>query len=140
MNRSLGYIGLAVILIGIGLASFPIVATGREVFDLEQEAGCLVAPVGLVVVMLAAAAYDPRRTTVTGAFGNTDEPAPRAAGERVPLAAPRRYNPHEPAACHFCRTFIDATLAQCPRCARARACRTCGRPLGLVLERATCPR
>ncbi len=140
MNRSLAYLGVGVILTGIALVSFPIVVGGSETFDIEQEAGLLVAPVGLFVVLLAAVAHDPRQTTVGGAFGNPDEPATR---RRVPAVPPPRLRPigtNEPASCRHCRTYITADLAQCPRCARARDCRRCGRPLGLVLDRATCPR
>ncbi len=140
MNRSLAYIGIGVILVGLALAAFPLVAMGVERFDIEQEVGLYVAPVGLVVILLAAVAADPHKTTVAGPFGNPDEVATRVA--RRPARAPvtGRYNSKEPASCRFCRTFIPAELAQCPRCARARECRTCGRPLGMVLDRATCPR
>jgi len=140
MNRSLAYIGIGVIVAGLALASYPLVVNGVEKFDIEQEAGVYIAPVGLVVILLAAVAQDPRKTTVRGAFGNPDE---RPSRTRVPAGAPpaaHRYNSSEAASCRFCRTFISPELAQCPRCARARDCRSCGRPLGIVLERATCPR
>jgi hypothetical protein len=140
MNRSLAYIGIGVILAGFALASFPIVVYGAETFDVEQESGTLIAPVGLVVVLLAAVAPDPRRTTVVGAFGNPDETVGRERPSPAPPTAPRRYDPKAAVACRHCRTYIPAELAQCPRCARARDCRSCGRPLGLVLDRATCPR
>ncbi len=140
MNRSLAYLGVGVILAGFALASFPIVVGGAETFDLEQEVGVLVAPVGLVVVLLAAVAPDPRKTTVLGAFGNPDERVGRSPPPRTAPTPARRYDPKDAAACRHCRTYIPAELAQCPRCARARDCRSCGRPLGLVLDRATCPR
>ncbi|MGP8077086.1 MAG: hypothetical protein ACLQD8_01230 [Thermoplasmata archaeon] len=140
MNRSVVYLGVGVILTGIALVSFPIAVTGAEVFDIEQEAGLLVAPVGLVVVMLGASFYDPTRTTVGGAFGNPEELRPRSAGPHpAPRAPPLAYHPHDSATCRYCRTYIDYDLANCPRCARSRECRTCGRPLGRVLDRATCP-
>jgi len=140
MNRSLGYIGIGVVLAGLALAAFPIVVTGAETFDFEQEAGLFVAPVGLVVVLLAALAPDPRKTTVVGAFGNPDEVVRRPPVAGAAPGPTRRFNPNEAASCRYCRTFIPAQMAQCPRCARARDCRTCGRPLGFVLDRATCPR
>jgi hypothetical protein len=140
MNRSVVYLGVGVILSGIALASSPIALTGREVFTIEQEAGFLVAPVGLVVVMLGASFYDPTRTTVGGTFGNPEETRPRSIGPRAPLApAAPAYRPHDSASCRYCRTHIEPEQATCPRCARARDCRTCGRPLGRVLDRATCP-
>ncbi len=140
MNRSLAYIGIGIILAGLALAAFPLVVLGVERFDIEQELGLYVAPVGLVVILLAAVAPDPRKTTVAGAFGNPDEAVTRTARHRARAPVPGRYDSSEPASCRFCRTFIPAELAQCPRCARARECRTCGRPLGMVLDRATCPR
>lgn len=136
MNRAVVWIGIAMVLAGFALAAFPIVVTGREVFDVEQESGTLVAPVGLVVVMLGFTLYDPRATTVRGFFGGEDRPQPVA---RSRSAGTANYGPGEADECRACRTPIAWDLAQCPRCARARACRTCGRPLGLVIERPTCP-
>jgi len=139
MNRSIAFVGVAVILAGIGLVAFPIVVGGREQLDPEQVAGFLVAPIGLFVVLIAAVSVDPYRTTVLGTFGNPDE-APRPAVS--PGAAPERLrypNPNEPVHCRACRAMIAADLARCPRCARPRECRSCRRPLGQVLERPTCP-
>jgi hypothetical protein len=139
MNRSIVYVGISVIVLGLGFVAFPIVLTGHEVFDFEQEWGLFLAPVGLVVVLLGAVAHDPERTTVGGAFGNPDE-TPRRTGPAGPPPRPRiSYSPLEPVNCRFCRTIITYDLANCPRCARARDCRSCGRPLGMVLDRATCP-
>ncbi|MGB6500731.1 MAG: hypothetical protein WBG19_04950 [Thermoplasmata archaeon] len=140
MNRSVVYLGAGVVLFGIVLVASPIALTGAEQFDLAQEMGFLVAPIGLVVVMLGASFYDPSRTTIGGAFGNPDEGPTRAPGPRgPPRPAPPVYHPYESVNCRFCRTHIEAALANCPRCARARECRTCSRPLGRVLDRATCP-
>ncbi len=140
MNRSIVYIGVVLIGLGFALVASPIAFTGTEQLDIEQELGFLVAPVGLVVVMLGALAQDPTRTTVGGAFGNPYAELERSA--RGPAAGPparRLFNPHEPANCRYCRTVITSDLAQCPRCARARECRNCGRPLGMVTNRVTCP-
>jgi len=140
MNRSIAYGGVGVIVLGFILVAFPIVVTGAEQLDLEQEAGFLLAPVGLVVVMLGALALDPARTTVGGAFGNPETALQRGtAGTTVEPRQRRIFNPHEPVNCRYCRTIITADLTQCPRCARARDCRSCGRPLGLVNDRPTCP-
>ncbi len=138
MNRSLGWVGVGVLLAGLALVALPVALYGREVLDPEQLAGFLIAPVGLFVVMLAAAAVDPRRTTITGTFGNPDEPAPSSGPTPRPPRARLRY-PNEAVHCRFCRAVITADLSRCPRCARARECRGCGRPLGQVLERPTCP-
>ncbi len=139
MNRSIAWIGVAVIVVGIGMVAFPLVAVGREVLDDEQILGFLLAPVGLFVVLIAAVAVDPRRTTVTGAFGNPDERTRAEPSTETAAVRARPRSPLEPVHCRYCRSVITADLAQCPRCARARDCRPCGRPLGLVLERPTCP-
>lgn len=137
MNRSIAAIGIGVILLGIGLVAFPIAVTGQERLDLEQMAGFLIAPVGLFVVLIAAISVDPSRTTISGAFGNPDE----SVRPTVPAtAAPRPRGGMTPTVyCRFCRAVVPTELSRCPRCARARDCRPCGRPLGLVLDRPTCP-
>jgi hypothetical protein len=141
VNRAVVYIGLAVALAGVGLIAFPIVVTGSEQFDVEQEAGLLVGPIGLVVIGLGGVSPDPARTTIGGLFGNPEEEQERGSPPAEPDPRARRlWNPLEPVDCRYCRTVITADLARCPRCSRARDCRCCGRPLGLVLERATCPR
>lgn len=141
MNRSITRFGIAIILVGFMLVASPIVLTGAEVFDLEQEAGFLIAPVGLLVVLIGAVQTNPERTTVGGTFGNPEEVHRlRSLPTRPPTISPAvRWKPNEPVFCRFCRTVIASDLAQCPRCARARECRACGRPLGFVLERPTCP-
>jgi hypothetical protein len=138
MNRSIAWVGVGIVVVGLGLAAFPIVVSGHEVLDDEQLAGFLVAPFGLFVVLIAAVSVDPTRTTVGGAFGNPDEPP--AVGAPGPVApARRRTNPNLPVYCRYCRAVITADLSRCPRCSRARECRSCGRPLGQVLDRPTCP-
>lgn len=142
MNRDITGIGVVFIVLGFGLVAYPIVFLGGEQLDLEQEIGFLVAPLGLVVVMLGALAHDPERTTVGGAFGNPEETG-RRPERGVRTAADSRstriFNPHEPVNCRYCRTVITSDLAYCPRCARPRECRNCGRPLGITLDRPTCP-
>lgn len=140
MNRSIALIGLVLIALGFGLVAFPIAFLGHEQLDLEQELGFLVAPVGLVVVMLGALAHDPELTTVGGTFGSSEAALGRPArGSPADARAARLYNPHEPVNCRFCGTVISADLATCPRCARPRDCRTCLRPLAFVQELVTCP-
>lgn len=140
MNREIAGVGIVFIVLGLGLVAYPIAFTGSEQLDIEQEVGFLVVPVGLVVVMLGALAHNPERTTVGGAFGNPEEDLYRRPRGRPPEPrAARIFNPHEPVDCRYCRTVITADLAQCPRCARHRDCRSCGRPLGIVLDRVTCP-
>lgn len=138
MDRTIGWVGVGLVVVGIALVAFPIVVMGREQLDMEQIAGFLLAPVGLFVVLIAAVSVDPRTTTILGAFGNPDEPVPPGPSATV-VPGPRRYNPHEPVYCRQCRNVVTADLARCPRCSRARDCRNCGRPLGQVLDRPTCP-
>ena len=139
MNRTIVGVGLVILLFAFALVAFPIVATGAEVFDFEQEAGLFVLPAGLAIILLGLVAHDPRATTVGGAFGNVEESARRPRASAPAARAPVGYSPKEPVSCRYCRTYIPWDVAICPRCARPRACRTCGRPLGMVLDRATCP-
>ncbi len=138
MNRPFAWIGVGVVVLGMGLVAFPVIVVGRELLDPEQIAGFLIAPLGLFVVMLAASAHDPRRTTVAGTFGNSEESSDRPAAVSPPPRSRARYS-SDPVHCRNCRTVVTVDLARCPRCARARECRSCGRPLGQVLERPTCP-
>lgn len=138
MNRSTAWIGIAIVLVGVGLVTFPIYTTGHESLDDEQIVGFLVAPVGLFVVLIAAVSVDPRTTTIAGAFGNPDEPVPTGKGS-AETSLPRRISPYASVYCRSCRAVITSDLARCPRCSRARECHGCGRPLGLVLDRPTCP-
>jgi len=140
MNRQIAGIGVVFIVLGFGLIAYPIAFTGRVQFNIEQEFGLLVAPLGLVVVMLGALAQNPERTTVGGAFGNPDADLGRPArGPAVEPRVRRLFNPHEPVNCRYCRTVITADLVHCPRCARPRDCRNCGRALEMRGERVTCP-
>lgn len=140
MNRSIALIGVVIVVLGFALVAYPIAFTGHEQLDIEQEAGFLAAPVGLVVVMLGALAQNPERTTVGGTFGNPEANLRRPTrGPPVEPRAKRVFNPHEPVDCRYCRTVIAADLAQCPRCARPRDCRSCGRPLEMVGVQVTCP-
>lgn len=131
MNRSIAWLGVAVMLLGFGLLASPIVLLGRESFTMEQEAGLLIVPVSLVVVMIGALQANPERTTVGGAFGNREE-ATRRPVEPVPGSThpPSPFAPREPVLCRHCRTTIPYDVAFCPRCARPRECRLCGRFLG----------
>ncbi len=141
MNRSITWVGVVIILAGIALTAFPIVVTGAEQLDLEQEAGLLLAPIGLLVVLIGAVQPNPERTTIRGTFGNPDENFLRhsAAGAAERPRPVLRLNPREAVECRHCRTVISFDLAQCPRCARSRDCRVCGRPLEMMGDRTDCP-
>lgn len=141
MNRSITLVGVAIVLGGLALVASPIVLTGGEVFDLEQEAGIFVVPVGLLVILIGAVQPNPERTTVGGTFGNPEADLPRPTKSRgVELPRPHLgFNPREPVSCRYCRTVITFDLALCPRCARPRECRGCGRSLGITEDRTDCP-
>jgi hypothetical protein len=141
MNRSITMVGVAIILAGLALMASPIALTGGEQFDLAQEGGIFLSPIGLFVVLIGAVQPNPERTTVGGTFGNPDEDRHRAAEQRSaePARAVRGFSPREPVSCRYCRTVIAFDLAFCPRCARPRECRGCGRPLGVDEDRTDCP-
>jgi hypothetical protein len=140
MNRSIILVGVGILLLAFALIAYPIAVTGSEQFDLAQEAGIYLIPPALAVILVGSISVDPRGTTIGGTFGNPDARFDRATS-KAPPSPPGvpLYHPNDPARCRYCPSIIPAELAQCPRCARARECRTCNRPLGLVLDRATCP-
>lgn len=137
MNRALVYVGLGVVLAGISAIASPIVLTGRETLTLAVLAGLVLAPVGLVVIAIAAASFDPRRTTVHGTFGGDD--GPTSPSHAAPHVAAHLPNPKAPVRCLNCRTMVTYDLARCPRCAEDRPCRVCSRPLTTIEDRAACP-
>jgi RNA polymerase subunit RPABC4/transcription elongation factor Spt4 len=139
VNRSIAGIAAGVLLFAIALTAFPIWALGREQFDVEQELGILLVPFGLITFLIAATTADPRTTTVGGAFGNREYDRLRRAEEARSAPRPRVFtNYSEAVHCRHCNTIIPPDLANCPRCGRARICRSCHRLLGMVLERPTC--
>lgn len=139
MNRSIMFVGVGILALAFSLMAYPIAVTGHEQFDLEQESGLYLIPPAMAVILIGAVSVDPRGTTIGGAFGNPDARFERPVAPGPAPPASTLYNPNEPARCRYCGAIISPELAQCPRCARARECRTCHRPLGMVLERATCP-
>ncbi len=142
MNRSIVLVGTAIILAGLALVASPLVLFGGEVFTPEQEFGIFLTPIGLLVIMIGAVQANPSATTVGGTFGNPDVRPARAAGPRTPAgsrAVPLGFNPREAVDCRYCRSVITYDLAFCPRCARPRDCRVCGRVLGMAEDRTDCP-
>lgn len=139
MNRSIMLVGLAIILAGIALVASPIVLYGTEIFTAEQEFGIFLAPVGLLVLLIGAVQANPEMTTVGGTFGNPDVHPDRADPTTAARPAARGFSPHEAVDCRYCRAVITYDLAYCPRCARPRDCRGCGRPLGMSGDLTDCP-
>lgn len=140
MNRTITFLGLGVLLGGIGLVIYPLVTAGAEALDIEVESGIFVLPVALSVLLWGAAAPDPRVTTVRGVFGNPDENLLQRRLDRNPALAAARYrpNPKESVNCRFCYTLITPDLADCPRCGRRRECRGCGKPLFFLAGAVRC--
>jgi hypothetical protein len=139
MNREIVGVAGVLIVVALGLVSFPLWALGSEQFDIEQEVGILFLPFSLVGLLVGLTALDPRTTTVGGAFGNAEFDPPPPKAEPGPGRTRLPYNPLEEVNCRYCRTIITPNLTRCPRCGRVRLCRSCGRPLGEVLDRPTCP-
>ncbi|HZY70511.1 MAG TPA: hypothetical protein VFF67_05990 [Thermoplasmata archaeon] len=140
MNRTITFLGLAVLLGGIGLVIYPLVTSGSEALDIEVESGIFVLPVALSVLLWGASAPDPRVTTVRGVFGNPDENLLQRRLDRNPALAAARYrpSPKEPVNCRSCYTLIAPELADCPRCGRRRECRGCGKPLFFLAGAVRC--
>ncbi|HXQ48459.1 MAG TPA: hypothetical protein VN842_01580 [Thermoplasmata archaeon] len=139
MNRSIVGIAATMLLLAVALLAFPLWALGVEQFDAEQEAGILFLPFGLMILLVGLTALDPRTTTIGGAFGNAEFDPERPRSPSAPQRTRLAYDPTGDVLCRFCRTVVTADLTQCPRCGRARPCRSCERPLGSVLNRPTCP-
>lgn len=145
MNRRITSVGVLLVLLTMGLLAFPIVFTGSETFDVEQELGILSLPGGVLVLLLGASSPDPRATTVSGVFGNPEENAMRAArgAHGGPSRARFLPSPRESVNCRHCYTAIASDLLDCPRCARRRECRTCAQPVrraGGIVRCAGCRR
>jgi hypothetical protein len=139
MNREMVGVAGVLIVFALALISFPLWALGNEQFDVEQEVGILFLPFTLVSLLVGLTALDPRSTTVGGAFGNAEFDPSRPKAAPAPGRTRLAYDPNGEVLCRFCRSIVTADLTQCPRCGRARPCRSCERPLGMVLDRPTCP-
>ncbi|MCI4338404.1 MAG: hypothetical protein L3J72_03790 [Thermoplasmata archaeon] len=86
---------------------------------------------GVMVIIFGVSRPDPEVTTIGGWFGSREENLLRR-DRSGPLPPPdRRYlpSPRQSVNCVACYTIIPAQVLQCPRCARARRCESCGRRL-----------
>jgi hypothetical protein len=140
MNRSIVFVGLALMILSIGLFAYPEILTGAEAVDLEVQVGIVVLPLGIAVIVLGAAAPDPRVTTVGGMFGNSDENEMRRRLARAPPTGQARFlpSPLESVNCRKCYTAVPAQMADCPRCGTHRECRGCNKPLYFLAGAVRC--
>jgi len=128
------------VLLGIAFIASPEALNGAETVTPLLEIGIFVLPVGLTTVLWGASSPDPRLTTVRGVFGNPDEALLSRMLEGTPRSIDVRYlpNPREPVNCRHCYTLIPWNVAECPRCARRRDCRACGKSLYFVTGAVRC--
>ncbi|MFZ0830185.1 MAG: hypothetical protein WCB18_05605 [Thermoplasmata archaeon] len=142
MNRSLALVGLVLVIVGILLVSIPFLVTSGFQVGYEFYGAGVLFLVGLVILFQAAIASDPHVTTVGGLLGNPIVDESRKAEEAVTnLPATRvRYapGPKEPVNCRYCYTAIPWNVLDCPRCARPRHCRNCGKQLYLLAGAVRC--
>ncbi|HTT26514.1 MAG TPA: hypothetical protein VMH90_06105 [Thermoplasmata archaeon] len=131
MNRAILGVGVAILLVAIALVVSPIALTGAESLTTLAEIGVFTLPVGIVVVLLGGVAPDPSITTVGGVFGNPVENAIHDRRGAAPSVVPARArgSPRQPVNCRQCYTLVAWDAILCPRCGRARDCRSCGRDL-----------
>ncbi|HUI38409.1 MAG TPA: hypothetical protein VLY85_02140 [Thermoplasmata archaeon] len=131
MNRTIGYVGVAMIVEALGLWALPVALSGHEELGPALIAGVFILGAGFAVILWAAASPNPALSTVGGVFGNWDEDhVSRLLGHRNPTG-PARYRPGplETTNCEWCYTAIPARQLLCPRCAKPRRCRRCHKPL-----------
>jgi hypothetical protein len=133
MNRSLALVGLILVIVSILLVSIPFLVTSAfQVNDALYATGFLFL-VGLVILVQAATSPDPTVTTVGGLLGNPVIDESRKAEEAITGIPVRQFRyapgPKEPVNCRYCYTLIPWNILNCPRCARPRHCRNCGKQL-----------
>jgi hypothetical protein len=131
VNRSIAFLGIAVLLLGIGFLAYPIAVMGFEQVDAEQEVGILVLSASASIILWGMTSPDPAVTTVSGLFGNPDENELRRRLRPAGPGGPARYlpSPRESVNCSSCYTAMPAQQVLCPRCGERRTCRRCGKPL-----------
>ncbi|MCI4363109.1 MAG: hypothetical protein L3K13_02230 [Thermoplasmata archaeon] len=140
MNRALTSLGA--LLLALGVVGLIVAVASPELGPpaLLLLASTFLLAFGLMLTLYGLSRPDPEVTTVGGWFGSAEENLLRrehAGGERPP---DRRYlpSPRESVHCVGCYTIIPSTVLQCPRCARARRCESCGRPLFFLAGAVRC--
>jgi LSD1 subclass zinc finger protein len=140
MNRSLTSLGA--LLLGLGVVGL-VVALADP--DLGPATILLLLPTfllafGLMLTLYGVSRPDPEVTTVGGWFGSSEENLLRRERPEREGAVDRRYlpSPRESVHCVACYTIIPSAVLHCPRCARARRCESCGRPLFFLAGAVRC--
>jgi len=142
MNRSLALVGLVLVIVAILVVSIPFLVTSTFQVGYELYVAALMFLVGLAILIRGATAPDPAVTTVGGFLGNPVIDEARRAEEavtNVPLSHIRYApGPREPVNCRHCYTAIPWNIVDCPRCARPRQCRNCGKRLYFLAGAVRC--
>ena len=138
MNRTITFLGLFFVLVGLALIASPVVLEGVERVTPLLELGIFILPVGLTTVLWGASSPNPSITTVAGILGNPDENEMRRKGAARSIDVRFQPGPREPVNCRHCYTLIPWEIADCPRCGRPRECRACGRRLYFVSGAVRC--
>ncbi len=142
MNRSLALVGLVLVIVAILLVALPFLVTASTGGTPLLFGGALLFLVGLALLFIGATSPDPKVTTVGGLLGNPIVDESRRAEEELLSPAERavRYapGPKEPVNCRYCYTVIPWNILDCPRCARPRLCRNCGKRLFLLAGAVRC--
>ncbi len=142
MNRSLALAGLVLVIVAILLVALPFLVTASADGDYLFFGAGLLFLIGLVLLFVGATSPDPKVTTVGGLLGNPIVDESRRAEEALLTPAERhlRYapGPKEPVNCRYCYTVIPWNILDCPRCARPRLCRNCGKRLYLLAGAVRC--
>lgn len=131
MNRSVTFVGVFVLILGLGLFALPEAMYGQFELDWATELAIVAVPAALMIILWGASLPNPSRTTVGGVFGSPEENLVRRRSSSDPTRSASRFvvSSTEPVNCRRCYTLVPATLAECPRCGTRRLCRGCSKPL-----------
>jgi hypothetical protein len=131
LNRSITLLGVALLVLAIGLLVYPVASTGAEQLDPVADIGLFLIPASLLSIGWGASRVDPESTTVAGVFGSSEANLLRRPRGPPVERDPVRYRPssRESVNCRKCYTMVPSTVAECPRCGTRRPCRGCDKPL-----------
>lgn len=131
MNRSVTFLGVFVLVVGLGLFAFPEAMYGQFELDWATYLAIIAVPAALMIILWGASLPNPSRTTVAGLFGSPEENLMRRSSPSNQPRGSSRFvvSSSEPVNCRHCYTLVPADLAECPRCGTRRLCRGCTKPL-----------